>query len=127
MRPMPSRARPRMLFRLNTEPSDRIIVRWTSTTALNGAFGTGVRKILVCAAAGRTVAGRVRRRSPEKAAKENRICALHRPNLRIGYSGAGSFATAFVPADFRRRWDGQFLLHTCQLRRNHLPALGVIK
>jgi hypothetical protein len=77
---MPSRAILRTLFTLNAEPSGRTLVRWTSTTAVNGALGTGVRKMLTWAEAGRTVAGMLRRRNPEKAARENRIYALQRPD-----------------------------------------------
>jgi hypothetical protein len=80
-----------MLFILNTEPSERTLVRWISTTALKGALGTGVRKMFTWAEAGRTVAGMLSRRNREKAARENRIYALHRPDWPIAYYGARQF------------------------------------
>src|SRR5271155_265011 len=100
MRPMPSRAILRMLFRLNTEPLERIVARWTSTTALNGASGTGVRKMFACAEVRRTVAGMLRRRNPEKAARENCIRALHRADCPIWCSGEAASQQHFLPADF---------------------------
>jgi len=56
----------------------RTAVRCTSTTALNGALGIGVRKMGVCAKAVRAIVARPRKADTQEMQKENRTCVLHR-------------------------------------------------